>query len=320
MPLSNHQLEPSGVAGPRGPFRMTFDAATQLVACLLGVFGGTYNAGIFLATPPHVTIKYLKLLARRMRKPCLVLAEKPWAPSLAAFQSMVQLLDGSPLTVRFLDHYLSRGVILNWQFFEQPLEFYLGGPITAVKGHLFESMGAVSPAMSVGVLRDLCVHLITVVSRLFPGDRLKISRVWAARHDGWPSPSTDSYVRLLGSIDTLRHRVSVNLAAAKDYPIADKVLVLQGPGARLCLDLTAETADLISRDGNQRRLYPHPRRPVNTERPYLNIFRRLLAGDKSLGLDVHEAEKVLVVLDEAEKLMPPLHRYEKGAYPLDTTE
>jgi predicted dehydrogenase len=291
---------------------------TQLIPCLLAVLTGTYTGGIFLATPPHVTAQYLELLALSLRKPYLVLAEKPWAPSLSAFKRLARLLRNSPLTVRFIDHYLARDVVVNW-LFQQPLTFFLGGPIIAIKGHLFEQSGAASPAMGVGVLRDLCVHLISVVSRLFPADRIELRQVWAARHDGWPFPPTASYVRLIGHIDTLCHRVSVNLAAAKNYPTAAKLLVLEGPEGTLYVDLAAETADLILRDGSKHRLYPDSRRPTTQEHPYVNIFRRVIEGDKSLGLNASEAEKVLLVLDQAEKLMPPLCLHANGTYPPDTT-
>src|SRR5262249_44495777 len=78
--------------------------------------------------------------------------------------------------------------------------------------------------------------------------------------------------------------------------------------------------DMDTRSLQMQRVIRERRETANSERPYLNILRRLVEGDKTVGLDIHGAEEILLVLDDAEKLMPPLCPYEKGMYPPDPGE
>src|SRR5438552_1928473 len=87
---------------PAGPFATTFDVATQFPLCLLHILAGAYPV-IVLAVAPEVAEQYLELLALCLRKPCVVLVEKPWASSVATARRLGELLKRSTLRVRYND-------------------------------------------------------------------------------------------------------------------------------------------------------------------------------------------------------------------------
>jgi predicted dehydrogenase len=305
-----------GVA-PSARYARYYDTATDIIACLIRILTGQYSV-VFLATPPAVTEQYLEVFVRCLRRRCVVVAEKPWAASLAGAIRLEALLGESGVRLRCNDHYLAKPVVL-W-LLQQPLAFLLGGPIISVKARLLETPGHLSPAMAAtGVLRDLLIHLVTVVHRIFPGERIDITSGFAARHDGWPGQSaqgepTESCASLVGVIDTGRSRVSVDLGAAKDCPAAEKVLRIEGPEGTLWIDFAQDRAELEFPNGSRRLLFPVS--ATKAEKPYSYVFRRLSEGDASVGLDINEAVAVLRVLHEAQQLFPnPLPIYQKKTCP-----
>jgi hypothetical protein len=309
-PFASNLTERIIMTNVSNPFQQDIDArGRELARCLRQVWAGLYP-WLLLATPPWVTERYLRLLARCPRR-LLVLAEKPWFTSGAMAERLRSRLDDSAVCFRFNDHYLVRGV-LGWTL-QAPLLFMLGR-CRAIKGALLEGPGRVSPAMGVGVLRDVCVHLVTCSHRLFPGYQIRVTRAFAARHRLCAYP-TDSYVRLTGVIDTPGTAVGITLEAAKGHPAPRKWLRVVGTEGTLHLDLTADTADHITPNGVWRRLYTAPG-AVPPGPPYQALLQRLAAGDETIGLSLHEALKVMQVLEDAARLLPsPLPLYEAGDFP-----
>jgi predicted dehydrogenase len=323
MNVLNPQPNPVPYSMPRQPFRRTFDVEGQDGAeCRSRIWKGQYNC-IFIATPPATTAAYLKQLASCPGR-IVVWAEKPWFSSMVEALGLESLLAASAHHIRYGDHYLHRPVC-RW-LWQASLGFLLGGPLTGVEGVLFETPGTLSRAMfTTGVLRDLLIHLVSLVRRLFPGERLEVTHAFAAKQDGWPGAS-ESYASLRGEINNGRMLVPVSLAAAKNHPVARKQLVLHGPQASLLLDFMKpendkdnESADLIFPGGGYRRLYADPRTLANSVKPYGFVLQHLIEGrGETLGLDFHEALDVLRVLDDAVRLfLNPLPTYEQGTYPPD---
>jgi predicted dehydrogenase len=296
------------------PFHCIFDAeGPDGAECRSRIWNGQYN-WVFIATAPTTTAAYLKRLASCPGR-IVVWAEKPWFSSVVEALGLERLLAASAHDIRYGDHYLHRPVC-EW-LWQAPLGFLLGGPVTAVEGVLFETPGTLSPAMvTTGVLRDLLLHEVSLVRRLFPRNRLEVTSAFGARVQGRPG-ATESYARLCGVIHTGGTRVPISLAAAKNHPVAQKMLLLHGQSVSLRLDLAQECADLVFAGGGCRRLYPRPGTDASPERAYAFILRALIGNrGETLGLDLHEALDVLRVLDDAKRLFPnPLPGYEQGAYP-----
>ncbi len=298
------------------PFARIFNVATELVPCLLGVAAGAYSV-IFLATAPTVAEEYVELLASCVQQSCLVVVEKPWASSAAAARRLESLLDQSCLAVRYNDHFLYKPVF-TW-LVQQPLPFFLGGPIQSIRCRLFEATGALSVTQgSTGVLDDLLVHGLTVIKRLLPAASLQLTRAFGGKHDQWTYASP-SYASLDAMIDTGRSLVPVSVAAAKDHHVTAKVLVLEGPDASMHIDFAQDCADLMFSDGSQRRLFPDHGSSTNTEGPYEFLLRQLVNGrGENIGLDRQEAIIIRAWLDEAQGMHnDPLPSYQKGTYPID---
>jgi len=303
------QSKPMSCAAPRLPFRRFFNVeGPESVECWNRIRKGEYH--IFLATPPAITSHYLEQLAR-CPVPLFIWVEKPWFPSLAVGRRLEGVLSNSPHRICYGDHYLHRAVCEEF-LWQAPLEFLVGGPVAAVEGILFEKPAALSPAMvTTGVMHDLLIHDVSLVSRLFPGGHLEVTHAFASRVKGWPG-SSESYASLRGVIDTGWTKVPVSLTAGKYHPVARKQLVLQGPKASLLLDFMQESADLILPGGFRRRLYPDSTTVVQHERPYAFILRTIIEGrGEALGLDLHSALDVLRALDDAKRMMPrPLPIYD----------
>jgi predicted dehydrogenase len=290
------------------PYRSWIFEPGAVQACLQRLNEGGYPL-VYVATPPAQTAAYLGMLADSGAN--LVVAEKPWFPDFATARRLAHRLRRSRVCFRFIDHYVFRGVV-RWVL-DRPLAALLGGPLTAITGWLLETSEPVSQAMKVGALADLLIHLLSISRQLLPARRIVVQEAHAARYRGAPGPP-ETFVHLRaaanGSVP-----VAVTLTAGKGIAseAAGKVLLLEGPGAVLWLDLAADTADRITAEGRVR-IYPAAGEAA--EEPYAVLLRQFAAGDRSIGFGLKEALQILRILDDARRLLSvPLSEYAKGGYP-----
>jgi predicted dehydrogenase len=294
------------LAPPVPAFCRIFDVdGPSGIECRTSIWNGEYEL-IVLATPSPVTSSYLDKFA------CCpgnlnIWAEKSWFPSVAEARRVHGKLKGSGHRVFYGDHYMHKAVCQNW-LWQAPLELLLDGPVIAVEGVLFEEPAPLSPNMvAAGVLDDLLVHNMSLLRRLFHKP-LTVQKAFAARQATWPGTS-ESYVLVNGVIITDRASVAVRLAAAKNYSVKQKQMILHGSKSLILVDFNEESAHLVTA-GTRRRLYPE----VDTarlERPYEFILRALIENRcETLGLQIHEVVDVLQALEDAKGFFPnPLPTY-----------
>lgn len=272
--------------------------------CWRRISVGDYSY-VYVATPPSVTGELLLRLAESQVR--LVIAEKPWFKDLETASRILPILQRSKPVFRFVDHYLHRPA-MRWAL-AQNLPMLLGGLPREFVGRLFEATEPASPAMSIGVLHDTLIHMVTIVRRFCPGCPIQVRNVQVKRYQGAPSPS-ETFVRLHAVIEAERP-VDVILTAAKAHRVQrdSKAIIIRGPAATLHIDLDREAVHLVT-PGHCRHLYSQDDDPD----AYLYLLRQLDAEDKSLGLDAHEALEVLRTLNDIRGHFPPsIPVYDRGS-------
>ncbi len=310
---SGDETDGTGPGQRRHPFRQWLHAERDAERLWEQLRVGAYRTA-YLATPPDETAKLVDRLVDCAVQ--LVGVEKPWFPNLYGARSVAARMNGHECRFRFIDHYLARPVV-RW-LFEQPdpLQFLLGGPITAINGWLLEEAEPSSPAQSVGVSADLLIHLVTVTHRLLPGCTTEVTRVEAGRYEDAPIPNeTFAQVDVVAdSVDP----VPISLTAAKGVPpeTAGKMLLVEGPDAILAIDFAHERAELIT-DRETQCLF---QADDTCEAAYVHILRRLTSGDATVGLSISEAVGILGILDEARRKFPdPPPQYEREGFAVSQT-
>jgi predicted dehydrogenase len=288
--------------GASEPYRRWFSGPAEHEECWGRLLEGDYPS-VFLTTPPAITWKLLmQLIATETR---FVLAEKPWFPDLETASRVIPHLRGAVPRIRFLDHYLYRPGVRWLQ--GQNLPMLLGGHARALTAWILETSDLASPAMTVGVLKDTLIHLVSIVRAIFPGCGFNVQRVRAGQYRGAP-PGCDTFVQVQALVDA-EEPVTVTLTAAKAHPPVDgpsKAVVIDGPGAALKLDLDRETVFLAS--PSIRTLYSQGR----DEDAYTHILRRLDGEDHSLGMDAEEALAIHRILHAVRERFPrPMPSYDR---------